>query len=337
MKKWIYPYDVLFGDVATRLLRVSIDGDPVPAHLVDNNRYEIQLVDADRSDWSSLELRIEVTAPVAEIEEMIDQGLSVTAIGVLHCGASNSRVSVPLTSDDNDPSRWIADVELERDAWFGRIAARGIVVANVGGVPNRIVGTAPEWSIRLDDMPVPPVQGAIKIKWDDFTDPQHFPGVREYEKEPAFLHVDPGEPVLYLNRAFEGLAPLLDDRKRRNPSERALHDQARATIAAEAWSTMFNASLSAIQLGEEVGDPVDWPESEWQSTAVKMVAGLIYPDKDPEDALAELAQARSEPVAANALQERMLPAISGQVGVPRLMRGAIQQVGTGTWTAEVEQ
>jgi hypothetical protein len=324
--KWFYPYDTLFGDVASRLLRVTVDGDPLPSNLVDEDRHEIRLLDAERRDWHTVEMEVEIVGPAADVQEFIDAGADPKAVAILQSGPTNARLSVPLAPSEIEPSRWTGRVELERSNWFGRIEVRGVVVADVDGVPNRIIGSAPAWTIRLDDQPAPPITGAIRIVWDDFTAPEHLPVLRRYKEEPAFLHLDPGEPVLYLNRAFEGLHALLKDQRRRNPAEQALHDQTRATLATEAWNAMFNTAILAVD--QEDDGVADWPESEWQKTALEILLAAMFPDKSPEDALAEIAAARTEREAGASVEQLLLPVVSAHVGVPRLLRGAIRRIGT---------
>lgn len=325
--KWIYPYQVLFGDVTSRLLGATVDGDPVPTSLVDSDLHQVHLVDSERSDWEVLELELEVVAPATEIEELIQASQQPRAAAILQSGPANSRQAIEMAPSDLEPWRWTGVVQLDRSSWFGRISVRGMVTAEVEGVANRIVGNAPEWTVRLDDLPVPPINGAIRITWDDFTNPEHLAALRMYREEPAFLHLDVADPVLYLNRAFEGLEPLLRDRKRRSPAEQALHDQSRATIATEAWAAMFNSSILGIDQDDD-GNP-EWPESEWQRTALEIALGAMYPDKAPDDALAEVAAARLEGDAGAAVQQLLLPATSAHVGVPRLLKGAIRRISTG--------
>jgi hypothetical protein len=324
--KWIYPYPVLFGDVISRLLSVSVDGDPVPATLIDEHKQQVLLVDADRRDWSSLELQVEVHAPSSEIEDLEKANANPRALCVLQCGPSNSRISVPLSASALEPSRWIGSVELDRPNWFGRISLRGLVTAEVDGVANRIVGAAPDWTIRLDDQPVPPISGSITITWDDFTKPEHLESLRLYLDQPAFLQLDAGEPILYLNRAFAGLDALLQDRRRRNQAEQALHDQTRVIIASEAWSSLFNNAILAIE--EDEDGNADWPEQQWQRTALEIAISTMYPERSADDALSEVAAARREAGVAAILQQQLLPAISDHVGMPRLLKRAIKTIGT---------
>jgi hypothetical protein len=321
--KWIYPYRVLFGDVTSHVVAVSIDGQDVPSRLIDNDRQEVELIDLERGAWETARVSFEVTGPKSELREMLDDGLEPVAVAVLHCGPTNARVSVGLEPDEHDRTRWFGSFDLARDDWFGRIAIRAVITADVDGVPHRIIGTANEWTLHLDDQPRPPVHGAIKIRWENFAASEELRALRQYEAEPAFLHLDPAEPVLYLNRSFDGLEPLLRDQRGRQAAEQALHDQTRATIAAEAWAGLFNSALQSIDLED---DEPDWPASDWQRTALELVLDRMYPEKGPEDSLREVVTLLREDDGGAALQERLLPAVSAQATVAKLLRMSINRL-----------
>jgi hypothetical protein len=322
--KWIYPYRTLFGDTTSRVVAVKVDDEHIPTRLIDADRQEVALVDLERSGWETAHVTVGVVGPKSELRELADDRLEPTAIAVLHCGPTNARVSGVLEADEHDPSHWYGTFDLSRDDWFGKIIVRGFITARVDSVEHRIIGSAPEWILHLDDVPRPPVHGAITIKWENFGAPDEFKALRRYEAEPAFLHLDPAEPVLYLNRGFDGLEPLLRDRRGRRPGEQALHDQTRATIAAETWAGLFNAALQAIDLDDE--DP-DWPASDWQRTALELLLDRMYDEKGPEDALREVVALLREADGGPALQERLLPAVSVQASVAKLLRASITRLG----------
>lgn len=323
--KWIYPYRTLFGDVTARIAAVTIDDEHIPSRLIDADRQEVELVDLERAGWTSARISVEVVGPKSELRDLADDGVEPTAVVVLHCGPTNARVAQVLDADEHDPGHWYGTLDLSRGEWFGKIIMRAFLTAEVDGVANRIIGSAPDWTMHLDDLPRPPVHGAITIRWDNFAAPEHFKALRQYDGEPAFLHLDPAEPVLYLNRGFDGLEPLLRDRRGRQAGEQALHDQTRATIAAESWAGLFNTALQAIDLEDE--EP-DWPTSDWQRTALELLLDRIYPEKGPEDAFQEVVTLLREADGGVAVQERLLPAISAQASVAKLLRGSINRLGT---------
>lgn len=325
MSDWIYPYATLFGDVAFKFDSLRVDGEEVPSGAIDADRQEVRLLDLERAEWEVADLRVVLSGPLTELSNLRKSGTTPKAFAVAHCGPSNMRQVVELDPDPGNASRWQGTLELQRTNWFGRIDLRGGLVAPVDGVPDRVIGTPEPWIIRLDDVPPPPVSGAIKTLWHDFSSPDEELGwLREYEGEPAFLRLDDAEPILYLNRGFEGLKALLDRKPKRERGEQALHDQTRAAIAAEVWAAMFNAAVQAIRDEEEAPD---WPEEAWKRTALEMLLDRIYPDKAPDDALREIADLKQDESSGGALQQKMLIAVSGHVRGARLLREAIKQLG----------
>jgi hypothetical protein len=327
MATWIYPYATLFGDVTIRLEGLRVDGETVPGSCVDGDRREVRLLDLERSDWEVVELDVTLSGPLTELRERQKDGQLPAAVAVAHCAASNTRQAIELEPDADNAARWQGSLELQRSNWFGRIDLRGALVAKVGGVADRVIGTPESWVIRLDDVPPPPVNGAIRTLWHDFSYPEdELEWLKEYKAEAAFLRLDDEQPTLYLNRGFEGLKALLDPKPKREGGEQALHDQARAAIATEVWTAMFNAAVQAIRQDEEEEAP-DWPEEAWKRTALEMLLDRLHPTKEAEDALRDLAEQRRDETAGGALQQDLLIAVSEHVGGARLLRGAIGELG----------
>jgi hypothetical protein len=322
---WIYPYPRLFGDVDLRVDGLKVDGETVPGSKVDADHREVRLLGLERATWKHAEIPVSISGPQTELADLDGRP---RALVVADCPATNARVAVGLTPTDGDPSTWTGRLELDRGSWYGRIDLTAILVHTVEGVEARAIGEAEPWTVRLDDIPPPPVHGAIAVVWHNFREPdEQLEWLKEYEAEAAYLRLDDERPTLFLNRAFEGLKALLDRNPGREPGEQALHDQTRATLAIEAWSAMFGASLQAIQIEEENGQ-ADWPEEAWQRTALEIALERIFPEKTLEDALQETAEQLRDPDAAGVLQERLLTAVSAHVGAPRLLRGAIKQLGS---------
>lgn len=326
MDNWIYPYETLFGDVALKLDSLHVDGEEVPGGSIDADRQEVRLLDLERAEWEAADLRIVLSGPLTELSDLRKSGTTPKAFAVAHCGPSNVRQVVELDPDPGNASRWQGTLELQRTNWFGRIDLRGALVAPVDGVADRMIGTPEPWVIRLDDVPPPPVSGAIKTLWHDFSSPdEELAWLREYKVEPAFLRLDDEQPILYLNRHFEGLKALLDRKPKRESGEQALHDQTRASIATEVWGAMFNAAVQGIR--DEEGEAPDWPEEAWKRTALEMLLDRIYPDKAPDDALREIAELRRDESSSGMLQQKMLIAVSEHIHGARLLREAIKQLG----------
>jgi hypothetical protein len=100
------------------------------------------------------------------------------------------------------------------------------------------------------------------------------------------VDLDGPSPRLLLNSGFDGLSALLDDRKGRGGSDRALHDFKRTSIARATWLALITESLADVQ-----GDPNDpddelaWPPTEWKAEVLKYVLPRIEPGKSERDLL----------------------------------------------------
>jgi hypothetical protein len=330
--KELFPYKTLFGDVATVVSAVSVDGEPLPRSRVDATRREVDLGELERAGWTSAAVSLDVSPPPTEISELNASGAVPQVVVVAQCGPTNSRQAVTLKQIDGEP-RWSGRLELDRTSWFGRIEIRTAVTATVSGVPTRLIGEGNTWSVLLDDLPRPPINGALMIRWENFDDPadNNLRVLKLYKNDAFFLHLDPDAPILYLNSAFEGLFSLLQDRRRRPAGEQALHDETRGAIATEVWLGLFNAALQSIE--HEDGVP-RWPASEWQKTVLELVFERMYPEKAADDSLEEVATALMEPDGASAVQQLALPAVAAHAGASRLLRDAIRRIGGEATTEE---
>jgi hypothetical protein len=330
--KALFPYPTLFGDITSGVSRITVDGEPLSLDRLDPTRRQIDLAELERLGWRTAALTVDVRGPGAEIEQLAAEDRHPIATVVVHCGPTNARRTIGLSPNADEPGRWTGRLDLDRADWFGRISLRSVVTATVEGIPGRIVGEGDEWTIALDDLPRPPVTGALTVKWEEFATPtdDSLSFLRAYEQEPLFLRLDPDAPILYLNKGFDGLFHLLQDRRRRPSGEHALHDETRGSIAAEVWFSLFNASLQSIErVNDEDNEERswDWPAAEWQKTVLELILDRMYPEKTSEDALHEVVTALDEPEGGTTVQQLALPAIATHSGATRLLRQAIAKIG----------
>lgn len=315
----IYPYDSLVGDVRLTVTKVAIDGKALPTAYINPDIPEIAFRDLDTDDWDEAAIDVVVTAPAGEITTTTAWEDPQALVQVL-CHYSNTRLAVPLKADPDTPARWTGTVKLDRDACYGRATLRAVVPATVDGVPHRVIGGSEAWALSFDDLPPSPVHGSIAVQWIKFADDKSL-GLADYKEDPHHLRLDPEAPALYLNSGFEGLEPLLGDRRRREPAELAMHDSTRVNIAGDAWTAMFVTALDAVETNDD-GMP-EWPAEEWRIVVLKTLFPRIYPDLGPEDALIEATAARRSGDGSGELLERLLPAAARQVGTSTLLRRGI--------------
>ena len=321
----LFPYPILVGDVELKITDAKVDGLPIPTDLLERERRMVSVNAAERQKWDVATLQIEAVGPQTEIKERIAEGLVPKALAVLHGSATNMRRAALLEADPKNPARWTGKLSIERPYWYGKLVLNCSLVSEVGGATDRIIGVANPWTVALDDLPRPPVKGNIPVLWDDFGNPRDLDELKLFEAEPCFIHLDPDQPVLYLNEAFPGLRPLLEDRRRRERDEQVLHDQTRVTFATEAWGGMFNVALSAAAAASEE-DEIAWPDAEWQRSVLEILLDRMYSDQTLSDALHEAVTLFEQGDGVSAVHERLTPAISGQVGAARLLRASITRL-----------
>jgi hypothetical protein len=330
--KELYPYDTLFGDVSVTVKSVEIDDHEIAGRIHVDQRL-VDFEGLDRAQWETARLDFEVAGPVAELAAL--DGAS--AVAILNCGPSNTRLSIALTADDASAGHWQGSFELVRDDWYGQAELRCGIVATVDDVANRIVGWADSWKLAFDDLPSrPTIGGSIQITWVDFKEPgDDRKYLRRHDDKYCYLSIDPHEPQLFLNKSFPGLEALLVDRRRR-AADKALHDQTRASIADKTWTALFNAALDFVELDEETDEP-RWPDVEWQRTVLETLLASMYPDDAAEEALANAYTARHSTDAAGTLQELLAPAAGEQARAPRLLREGIRLLSNELSIEEEEQ
>ncbi|MDE0613145.1 MAG: hypothetical protein OXI32_01890 [bacterium] len=314
--KALFPYETLFGDVTLEVAEVRID-DEIVADQIEVDSCTVDLRHIERADWKSAEISVVAHAPPAEIIVARD----VMCVAVVNCTSTNHRIFLTLTPNSNSPGHWEGNISIEREFWYSHAQLRACVTATVDSISHRLIGTSETWTLRYDDLPYRPVNGAIKVTWVDFSEPEEKQYLRHHRENYMYLSLDPEEPQLFLNRTFEGLEQLLADRGRRG-HDRALHDQTRASIADKTWSALFNAAINAVEADEETG-VLDWPPIEWQCSVLKALLARMYPDKSADDALREAWLARMSPELPGMLQEHLSPAAAMQARAPRLLRESI--------------
>jgi hypothetical protein len=322
----VYPYKTLSGDVELVLSDVQTDGNPARGAFRDPEGLDVDLSNLERAAWATATLSVEVVGPPTELSERRNGGGAPVAHVLAQCGFTNVRQSFPLT-EDPDTGRWIGVIRLDRDFWFGRVNVAAYISDRVEAHDYRLIGSAAQWQILLDDLPRSPVHGALSVIWKNFDLADVEPTfISRAKGEPYYHFLDPNEPVLYLNSAFPGLEPLLRDRtSRRTAAEQALHDQVRVGIASKFLVAAANTALANVR--KEEGEPAQWPESPWQMELLQALLHRAYLKRASDDALEEvLALMRSEN-GAGSVQNLLISAVDQQIGANRLLKLSIKNLG----------
>ena len=166
---------------------------------------------------------------------------------VANCLPTNTRQPLQLAKSDVDSGRWSGTLELDRDNLRGRVALVTTLTAAVNGVLHRPVALASGWTIYADEPESLRLKGTLKVKWLNFKSQDALAPAKDYPNSTHVVAFTGGVPELWLNSGFEGLEPLLKDRKDRQGADKGLHDLQRTGIARGVWMALIADALAAIR------------------------------------------------------------------------------------------
>ncbi len=282
----LFPYDTLSGgDPPTlTIAALRLDGNS-RTQLVKKEALAVYLYE-DSKPWKRAELDLELTTDPAEIHEFEGKHGPVSAVVVANCLPTNTRQSLRLVRSDVDPGRWSGTLELDRDNFRGRVALVTTLTASVNDVPYRPVAFASGWSVHVDEPESLRLKGTLRVRWENFKTTTALPA-RDFPNSTHVVVFPGGLPELWLNSGFEGLEPLLKDRKDRRGADKGLHDFQRTGIARSVWMALIADALAAVQeegMDGQTSEP-DWPESPWQAEILKLVLPEVAPGKSERELL----------------------------------------------------
>jgi len=312
--KRLIPYPVLVGDVSLEVLEARLDDIALPFAMISAEHRVVALHEAERGDWETARISVRLRTPEAELRQ--GPWSEVSCFAVLFERKTNVRTFTRLRREA--PGSWTGDVVLHRDRHAGRVRLTGQVVADVEGVAGRTIGeTGEEWTIDLQAR-APVKNNSIRTVWADFGDGSD-PRLRPFASDPWTIEAVGEEPVLYLNRGFEGLSALLEGSR---TTDRAAREAVAAQIAQDVWTALFNAAVYAVEL--EDGSP-QWPGG-WRESVLRRLLPDVFPDRSPDDALAELLARRTDDDGGGDLQTRILHAAARQARLPRNLGGFVRSL-----------
>lgn len=330
-----YPYKTIRGDIELRISDGKLDGGDFPKNPFTPDQRLMQLYDLDKKNWERVTLELELVGPADEIAAIEKAGGEVGATVVAHCTATQLRQTIPLQRAGGKAAKWHGTAELDHDNFRGRVEISGLIVGTAAGRPYRHLGRSEPWSIHFDEPAVLPLEGTLRVQWIDFKNPGEQGFLRDHADKPSFSDLSDSVPTVYLNKCddFAGLPAVLDDRRRSNKWDKALHDAQRVGIARSVWLAMFNASLAAVREEEDGGDP-DWPIEDWKRQVLQALLSEIYPDVSPEQALVQAVADRKTPDGAATLESRAEAAINAQVGAGKLLRRTLDALANAEMPAD---
>lgn len=306
----LIPYPTLAGETSLDVREVRLDGVPLNLAMISSGRHVVALHQVEREGWEEARLAVRLQPPRHELET--ETWSDVTCLAVLTERRTNARSVTPLRRETD--GSWSGVVVVHRDHHLGQAHLTGHVIATVGGVAGRTIGsTERSWTVDLQAR-TPTRQNSIKIVSVDFADAAHS-HLHAYRRDPWTVEAVGDEPVVYLNTGFEGLAPLLDG------GDRVVRDALSAQIAADAWTALFNAAVYAADM--EDGQPL-WPGG-WQSSVLRRMLPDVFPDLSPDDALIEVVTRRLNGDGGD-LQTRLVHAAGRQALTSRRLGGFIRTI-----------
>lgn len=311
--KRLIPYPVLVGDVVLEVLEARLDDIALPFNMISSEQRVVALHEVERGAWETARISVRLRVPEGELQR--GPWSDVSCFGVLFERKTNVRTFTRLRQETS--GTWTGDLVIHRDRHAGRVQLTGQVVAAVDDVAGRMIGATDEaWTIDLQAR-TPVRSNSIKTVWADFGDERN-PRLRPFASDPWTIEaVGEEEPVLYLNRGFEGLSAILEDPK---TADRAAREAIAAQIAQDVWTALFNAALYAVE--SEDGSP-QWPGG-WRESVLRRLLPDVFPDRSPDDALAEVMTRRTDGDGGGDLQTRVLHAAAKQARLPRSLGGFVR-------------
>ncbi|MFF4328636.1 hypothetical protein ACFYZT_19235 [Streptomyces sp. NPDC001591] len=311
---------MLLGDVELDVVSVRVDGMDLPYAHVSRTERTVGLDRSGRADWELAELRLEARLPAAEIVE--GPWSDVVCLAVLTEKATNSRITVRL---DGTHGVLRGTLELPRGMYRERAVLALAVVATVGDVPGRLVGsTQQDWYVDLHSA-VPKRRREVEIVEADFREGP-YEWLRPFKDAPWVIETAAEPPTVYLNSAgVEGLPAVLGG-KGGSPAERMLRDVVAGQIAQDAWTAMFHAASTDPETDED-GTPLI-PQG-WRGTVLRAMLPDVLPGLRIQDALREVDERRRRGAGWAELQTGVLYAAGRRGRTAKKLTDAVRTVDQG--------
>jgi hypothetical protein len=321
----LFPYETLAsGDPPTLTISSLRMNGTARMHLINKESSAVYLYE-DTKPWNRSEIDLELTADPVAVREFEGEHGGLTAVVVANCLPTNTRQPLRLKRSDVDPGRWSGTVELERDNVRGRVALVTTLTATVNSMPHRPVASASVWTVYADEPESLRLKGTLEVKWKNFKETEDAPA-KDFPNSTHVVAFTGGVPQLWLNSGFEGLEPLLKDRKDRRGAEKGLHDFQRTGIARGVWMALIADAVAAIrdEFADEEATGPDWPHALWQAEILKLVLPQIAPGKSDRELLRLAAEDWREHPAAAEFFSRAEAVVGDVVKANELLRRFVQ-------------
>jgi hypothetical protein len=323
VKGLIFPYETLGGGLVMELTKVRLDGDSAADELVVSDARVINLYETVSSSWRRVSFSVEVTSDREQLEQFESKFGQVLLTVVASCRPTNNRQTLRLNRSELDHARWWGDVELDRDNFRGRVELRAFLTGASSDLSHRPIGFSDDWGIHFDPPASLRLAGTLKVSWCDFKNGDAPALAKKFPDSSHVVDMGKSMPEILLNSSFEGLEPLLRDRRDRREEEQVMHDMQRMSIARSVWLALLCDALAAIRVGDD-GEEPEWPDTEWQTEVLRRVLPEVEKTKSERELL-RLAAAdwRTHPGSAEFLSHA--EAVIGDIiGANKALRKSVQ-------------
>jgi hypothetical protein len=318
-----YAYPRLTGPVTTRVTAVRLRGPGDSREHLESRGWSVveqvvALAMAERDDWNTARLSLAVTVPAREIRTK-KHWSDVAVVAVLTEGITNARTVARLTPDTDGGQDWTGEIELDRDNHLDRASLSVHVVATVGGVAGRIIGsTEQEWLVdvisdsllRDRQLEVTTVSFARGKEW-----------LRPFREAPWMVDVSGRIPAVRLNSDFEGFAALVQGPG--SKMETVVGEMLLVQMCAEVWMTVFHTAIGDLEI-EEDGTPLFPPD--WRGAVLREMLPDVVPGRSAEAALREVHDRRVGEGGWTDLQPRIQYAAARRADVPKALTTAVRDI-----------
>lgn len=317
----VFSYPTLFGDVDLEVLAVAVDGADLPYAKVSKTERTVALHNTGRAEWDLATLRVRATLPTEEVAD--GPWSDVTCLAIVTEKATNLRVAVPL--DPTGDGHWEGSVELAQANHSRRATVTLVVVASVGGVDGRLIGsTRDDWYVDLTASE-PVRQRAVDIVNADFTSgpPQW---LNAYRDSTWVVDTTGDTPVVYLNTAgVEGLLDILEGNGAA-PTEKLIRELVTSQIAQDAWTAMFHTAIADLDVDDD-GTPL--MPTGWRGSVLDMMLPDVMPGRPAADALYEINHRRTNGFGWSSLQTSIQFAAGRRSRITKKLTTAVRTAATG--------
>ncbi|OMI39175.1 hypothetical protein [Streptomyces sparsogenes] len=312
--KTLMPYPTVVGDIDVTIEKVALDGRDLPYSMISRNERVVALHEVERAEWEEARIALRVSLPEREIEA--GPWTDVVCVAILTEGATNARLARPLRKRTD--GAWVGSVPVSRTLHRTRASLTVSVVGTVGGVAGRVIGAADAaWVIDLTAR-APERKKELNIVEIDFaaSDEEWLIKLKE---SPWLVDTSGEMPTVYLNTGFEGLAPLLNGA--RSEMEKSARGLVASQIAGDAWTAMFHAAVSDLEIGDDGTPQVP---SGWRESVLRQMLPDVIPGASLADALLEVHERRTDGQGWSALQTYIHHAAAKRARIPKYVRTAVR-------------